>query len=575
MDSDDQSPQIKGVVIISLPPPDNPSLGKTITAFTYTEPQSQSPSLQSQPQQQNFHNNSQSSSDHDNNNDFHSNPSSSPELQFSFRKLFFGTPTKIFTFFSVLLFALFLYGSFSSNTLQELSGLRNNDDHDDGPNSFLFPLFPKIGVHGQKDLRLKVRNFVDTQKENFVVTQRKADVYPKVADSSSVFPISGNIFPDGLYYTYLQVGNPPKRYFLDVDTGSDLTWIQCDAPCRSCAKGAHVPYKPVRSNIVPSVDSICFEVQKNQRNEYQGSLQQQCDYEIQYADHSSSLGVLIRDDVHLLTTNGSKAKLNFVFGCGYDQDGSLLNTLAKTDGIMGLSRAKVSLPFQLASKGLIKNVVGHCLSKDGVGGGYMFLGDDFVPYWGMTWAPMANTDLYQAEILGMNYGYRPLSFDGNSKVGKVIFDSGSSYTYFPKVAFLDLVASLEEVSGLGLVQDESDKTLPICWQANFPIRSVKDVKNVFDTLSLRFGSKWWILSTVFQIPPEGYLIISKKGNVCLAILDGSNVHDGSTIILGDISLRGYMVVYDNVNKKIGWERAECGMPRRIRKNQNLLTDSML
>ncbi|MED6195680.1 hypothetical protein PIB30_040276 [Stylosanthes scabra] len=598
MDSDDQSPQIKGVVIISLPPPDNPSLGKTITAFTYCEPpsqsQSQSSSLQPQPQpqqQQILHNNSQSSGHHDSNNrnprGFHSNPSSSsssPELQFSFRRLFFGTPTKIFTFFGVLLFALFLYGSFSSDTLQELRGLRNNDDNDDSPNSFLFPLFPKIGVRGQKDLRLKVGNFVDTQKQNIVVTQTKADLRLKAGDtgssssSSSVFPISGNIFPDGLYYTYLQVGNPPKRYFLDVDTGSDLTWIQCDAPCRSCAKGAHVPYKPIRSNIVPSVDSICFEVQKNQRNEYQGSLQPQCDYEIQYADHSSSLGVLIRDDVHLLTTNGSKAKLNFVFGCGYDQDGSLLNTLAKTDGIMGLSRAKVSLPFQLASKGLIKNVVGHCLSNDGVGGGYMFLGDDFVPYWGMTWAPMANTyntDLYQAKILGMNYGYRPLSFDGNSKVGKVIFDSGSSYTYFPKDAYLDLVASLEEVSGMGLVQDESDMTLPICWQANFPITSAKDVKNAFNTLSLRFGSKWWILSTVFQIPPEGYLIISKKGNVCLAILDGSNVHDGSTIILGDISLRGYLVVYDNVNKKIGWERAECGMPRRIRKNHNLLTDSML
>lgn len=70
----------------------------------------------------------------------------------------------------------------------------------------------------------------------------------------------------------------------------------------------------------------------------------------------------------------------------------LLNTLAKTDGIMGLSRAKVSLPFQLASKGIIKNVVGHCLSDHEAGGGYMFLGDHLVPYWGMgmTWAPMVN-----------------------------------------------------------------------------------------------------------------------------------------------------------------------------------------
>jgi len=91
-------------------------------------------------------------------------------------------------------------------------------------------------------------------------------------------------------------------------------------------------------------------------------------------------------------------------------------------------------------------------------------------------------------------------------------------------------------------------------------RSVKDVKDYFKTLTLRFGSKWWILSTMFQIPPEGYLIISvilsfyynflfqlilllscilksylllqNKGHVCLGILDGSNVNDGSSIILG-------------------------------------------
>lgn len=76
--------------------------------------------------------------------------------------------------------------------------------------------------------------------------------------------------------------------------------------------------------------------------------------------------------------------------CAYDQQGLLLDTLAKTDGILGLSRAKVSLPSQLASKGIINNVVGHCLTPD-AGGGYMFLGDDFVPHWGMAWAPMLNS----------------------------------------------------------------------------------------------------------------------------------------------------------------------------------------
>ncbi|EAY80192.1 hypothetical protein OsI_35377 [Oryza sativa Indica Group] len=26
-------------------------------------------------------------------------------------------------------------------------------------------------------------------------------------------------------------GVPAKPYFLDIDTGSDLTWVECDAPC--------------------------------------------------------------------------------------------------------------------------------------------------------------------------------------------------------------------------------------------------------------------------------------------------------------------------------------------------------
>lgn len=37
------------------------------------------------------------------------------------------------------------------------------------------------------------------------------------------------------------------------------------------------------------------------------------------------------------------------------------------------------------------------------------------------------------------------------------------------------------------------------------------------------------------------LLMQKKGNVCLGILDGSSVHDGSTIILGGkINIHNYM-----------------------------------
>ncbi|XP_021657347.2 aspartyl protease APCB1-like isoform X1 [Hevea brasiliensis] len=572
MDSDN-SPRIKGVVIISLPPHDNPSLGKTITAFTLTDdyynyPQShqthlQPPSLTLQdyqlpvqsllpptppPMPQN------------------------PQIQYSSSRLSIATPRRLLGLVCIYLFALILYSSVFSRTLQEL----NASDDDQKTKSFIFPLFHKVVIReiSHSDLKHKPLRFV--YKESWVAPaddaigpheNNKLASLGAAVDSSTNLPVRGNVFPDGLYFTYVLVGSPPRAYYLDIDTASDLSWIQCDAPCSSCAKGANALYKPRRDNIVTPKDALCMELQRNQKaGTGYCEMCQQCDYEIEYADHSSSMGVLARDELHLTMANGSSTKLNFIFGCAYDQQGLLLNTLAKTDGILGLSKAKVSLPSQLANQGIIKNVVGHCLSSDAGGGGYMFLGDDFVPQWGMAWVPMLDNlsiESYQTQIMKVNYGSTPLSSGGQGRTRQIVFDSGSSYTYFPKEAYSELVSSLKVASWEGLIQDTSDPTLPFCWRAKFPIRSVTDVRQFFKTLTLQFGSKWWIISTKFRIPPEGYLVISNKGNVCLGILDGSKVHDGSTIILGDISLRGQLVIYDNVNKKIGWAPSTCVKPTRL------------
>ncbi|KAJ4866756.1 Eukaryotic aspartyl protease family protein [Raphanus sativus] len=112
--------------------------------------------------------------------------------------------------------------------------------------------------------------------------------------------------------------------------------------------------------LVRSAEQDDIEVQKHQMAEHcEKNCEKQCDYEIKYADLSSSLGVLINDEFDINLQNGSVADL-----CGYDQQGLLLNTLVKTDGIIGLSRATISLPSQLASRGIISNVVGHCFPSD-------------------------------------------------------------------------------------------------------------------------------------------------------------------------------------------------------------------
>lgn len=535
------SPQLTGVVIITLPPPDNPSLGKTITAYTLS-------------------NDDQTPTPHVN-----SPPLDSQNRTFSAQNFFYKSSKSVFPILGISLIALYLWVSLSGETVFELRYEKGDDDRRENNGSqstFLFPLYQK-NLLGE--VELKLGRFVGSESRPVLKTfedGKSVSVASKI-DASSVVPVKGNIYPDGLYYTYLHFGSPPRPYFLDIDTGSDLTWIQCDAPCTSCAKGAHPFYKPAEANIIPHRDSYCVEVQGNQRTKYCDTCHQ-CDYEIEYADHSSSMGVLARDELYLNIANGSLAHSKVVFGCAYDQQGLLLNTLGKTDGILGLSKVEISLPSQLARQGIIKNVIGHCLATSANGGGYLFFGDDFVPHQQIAWVPMLHSNAinaYQTEIVKISYGRRQIRFgnEGNGQ-GSLVFDTGSTYTYFTEEAYNDLVSFLDDISSESLVRNMSDLFLPVCWQANAPLRSV-DIAQFFKPLNLQFRSNWWAVAKKLQIPPEGYLVKRSNGNVCLGILNGRKLHDGSTFILGDISMRGRLFVYDNVNEKIGWVRSDCTMPQ--------------
>ncbi len=35
------------------------------------------------------------------------------------------------------------------------------------------------------------------------------------------------------YHIKLRLGDPPKEFYLDVDTGSDITWVNCEWPSTS------------------------------------------------------------------------------------------------------------------------------------------------------------------------------------------------------------------------------------------------------------------------------------------------------------------------------------------------------
>ncbi|KAK4387322.1 Aspartic proteinase Asp1 [Sesamum angolense] len=331
--------------------------------------------------------------------------------------------------------------------------------------------------------------------------------------SSVLFPLSGNVYPEGYYYVTINIGRPPKPYFLDIDTGSDLTWLQCDAPCKKCTPAPHSLYKPNR-NLITCQDPIC---------------------------------VLVKDSFPLKFSNGTLVAPLLAFGCGYDQEIIDASHVPYTDGVLGLGIGKSSILAQLRDMGLTRNVVGHCLS--GQGGGYLLFGDGFLPTSGIVWTPiMSQSKYYSLGSADLRLGGQAANIKGL----QIVFDSGSTYSYFSSQAYNDLVSLMRNNLNSKKLKDAvEDRSLPVCWKGAQPFKSIRDAISYFKPLVLSFKN------VEFQVQPEAYLIVTVHGNVCLGILDGGEVGLGNLNVIGDISMQDKMVIYDNERQQIGWAPANC------------------
>ncbi|KAK1433345.1 hypothetical protein QVD17_10255 [Tagetes erecta] len=380
--------------------------------------------------------------------------------------------------------------------------------------------------------------------------------------SSVVFQVTGNVYPRGYYHVTVNIGNPPKPYWLDIDTGSDLTWLQCDVPCTKCLPAPHKPYKP-NKDLVTCMDPLCESVHWPETLDCKSS-KDQCDYEVQYADHGSSLGLLVKDSFPLQYINGSVAKPHLAFGCGYNQEVHSSMDPPYTDGILGLGLGKSSILSQLNELGITRNVVGHCLGAQG--DGFLFFGNELVPSSGVTWTPMSTTEIEKHYSLGTAELYVGGKTSGIKGL-PIVFDSGSTYTYFNAKAYKSLVSMLmNDIKGKQIYNANDDKTLPLCWKGSKPFKSIQDIKSVFKPIMLSFAKSKHVR---FQMDPEAYLIISEHGNACLGILNGSEVGLENINLIGDISFHDKIIIYDNENQQIGWAPVNCKKLPNINDNEDL------
>ncbi|KAL3638838.1 hypothetical protein CASFOL_016745 [Castilleja foliolosa] len=358
--------------------------------------------------------------------------------------------------------------------------------------------------------------------------------------SSVFFPVEGNVYPLGYYTVAINIGNPSKFYVLDVDTGSDLTWI------RSYGENAYIPKE---ENKLSCDDLICTSLGDHRMNgDICDSTGLSCEFEVDYGDYSSYTGLLVSDSFHLELTNGTTLDLQIAFG---SVDSNVEPSFHQPigDGLLGLGKGKVGILKQLGDIGLIRNVIGHCLSRQG--GGYLFFGE--TPVYRITWKQLSciNDEHY-------SLGSADILLDGQATDIRnlcIIFDSGSTFTYLNSKSYEALLDLVNKTINGKLSVANDDKALPFCWKDVMPIQTIDQVARAFSPIALNFTDENNVVQ--FEMLPESYLIITEKHNICLGILNGGEIGLGDVNLIGDISMQDKLVIYDNENHMVGWAADTC------------------
>ncbi|KAK6943923.1 Xylanase inhibitor, N-terminal [Dillenia turbinata] len=210
------------------------------------------------------------------------------------------------------------------------------------------------------------------------------------------FNINGG-FSAGLYFTTITLGTPGIDFNVEVDTGSDLTWVNC-FNCKTCPttgiSGSLHSFNPFISSTAATVD--CGEPYCDLKCYHSGircsDETDQCIFLGPY-DYRSEISVifyadLIRIPVVFGNLTVTTSSTPVIFRCANNIVGDLTNMRKATDGVIGLSPKDTSIVSQLESRGLIPRVISHCLKGDGNGGGILVFGELVEPH--MAYTPMVS-----------------------------------------------------------------------------------------------------------------------------------------------------------------------------------------
>ncbi|CAM6082211.1 unnamed protein product [Calypogeia fissa] len=356
-------------------------------------------------------------------------------------------------------------------------------------------------------------------------------------------PLHDGLLSKGYYTSTISIGNPQREFALIVDTGSTVTYVPCSS-CTHCGTHQDVAFKPADSTTyeaIPCTSPSCYNGLCDQNH--------QCKYERQYAESSTSAGVLGKDQFGF-GDNADLGSPKLMFGCENAETGDLF--YQRADGIMGLGRGQLSIVDQLVKESDMSDTFSLCYGGMDQQGGNMIMGDFPSPP-GMVFtasdprrSPYYNVVLKKIKVAGTALPVDPNVF--NAKFGTVL-DSGTTYAYLPEKAFNEFKRAVVGQLNLKAVAGPDPQFEDFCFEdaGSDP----KTLSEYFPSVELEFGD-----GVSLALDPENYLFkhTQRTGAYCLGVFKNDNDH---TTLLGGILVRDMLVKYDRANNQIGFWPTNC------------------
>ncbi|XP_073135668.1 aspartyl protease family protein At5g10770-like [Henckelia pumila] len=389
---------------------------------------------------------------------------------------------------------------------------------------------------------------VPSLSEIFSDDQSRVDsIHARLAPKSNTNKVdlpakSGQTLRSANYVVSIGLGTPARSLSLIFDTGSDLTWTQCEPCIRSCYQQQDPIFNPSTSRTYSNISCTspkCSQLASATGHKPDCLSGSTCIYLMQYGDSSFSAGYFSSDK---LTLSPTDVIPNFLFGCGQYNEG----LFGSTSGIIGLGRGPLSLISQTPPK--YGKYFSYCLPSVSSLTGHLSLGKS-APLKNVRFTRFASSQrgasYYFIDIIAISVGGRQLPISQSVfKIAGTIIDSGTVITRLPPGAYSVLSSTFKQAMSRYYPSAPAFSILDTCFDVSNS-RAVTVPKVAFT-----FGG-----NVVVDLAPQGILIVAKPSVVCLAFAANNAATDVG--IFGNTQQKTLEVVYDVAGGNLGFGPAGC------------------